>query len=166
VILGPAIHIDSATGEELADVDVSTSSIYKAIAAGKDAEIPDTAFPIYGDVRNVADALFAIVDKKADGRFAICNGLYDFQQLANRAREIAPQYVESIPVGKPNELVSQKGCYTLDASKAERELGIKCESQSSYTRVRIFADFLPDISEDQMIKDVLEQFAAIGAIKA
>jgi hypothetical protein len=50
VIFGPAIHFAKATGEELANSDVSTSSLYNAMASGKDGKIPDTAFPLYGDV--------------------------------------------------------------------------------------------------------------------
>jgi hypothetical protein len=49
VILGPSIHYADAEGIESSDV--STSSLYAALAAGKDAKIPDTAFTAWADVR-------------------------------------------------------------------------------------------------------------------
>jgi hypothetical protein len=49
VILGPSIHYADAKGIESSDV--STSSLYAALAAGKDAKIPDTAFTAWADVR-------------------------------------------------------------------------------------------------------------------
>ena len=49
MILGPSIHYADAKGIESSDV--STSSLYAALAAGKDAKIPDTAFTAWADVR-------------------------------------------------------------------------------------------------------------------
>ncbi|ORX39572.1 hypothetical protein BD324DRAFT_575517 [Kockovaella imperatae] len=148
VILGPAIHC--AEGDDLSKADVSTSMLYSFFAAGKDAKLEPTDFPLWGDVRNVAQALFEIVTKHANGRFAICNGAFAPQALANRARELYPDLAKAgiIPVGEPDNTPSKDGAFKLDGSKAERELGIK------YTTV------------DEMIKDTIEQMKKIGAIKA
>lgn len=78
----------------------------------------------------MASALYTIVADKVDGRFAICNGRFDCQLLANRARELFPELAKAgvIPLGDPKNTPSASGSYLLDGSKAERELGIKCMS--------------------------------------
>ena len=80
-------------------------------------------------VRNVADALYLSIDQKSNGRFALFNDIFDYQSLANRSRELFPDLAKAdkIPVGKPEETPSSKGTFKLDGSKAEKELGLKCE---------------------------------------
>lgn len=48
MILGPSIHYASAEGIDKSDV--STSSLFAALAAGKKAQIPDTSFTAWADV--------------------------------------------------------------------------------------------------------------------
>lgn len=145
VILGPAIHYGpGTTAEDLKNSDVSTTDTFNAIGAGKDGKVPPSPFPIYADVsrdliysptfaksqvRNVADALYLSIDQKSNGRFPLYNDAFDYQSLANRSRELFPDLAKAdqIPLGNPEDTPSTKGTFKLDGSKAEKELGLKCE---------------------------------------
>jgi hypothetical protein len=115
-------------------------------------------------VRDLAHTIYASIDKKATGRYPVCNGVFDYQGLANRAKELYPELdkAEKIPIGNPEDLPSKK-TYTLDASKVEKELGVKCELHSDPT-TRPSAD-QTDIPLEQTLKDIVDQFIALGALK-
>jgi nucleoside-diphosphate-sugar epimerase len=124
VILGPAIHYASAEGIESSDV--STSSLYAALAAGKDSKIPDTAFTAWADVRNVAFALFSAATNGKNGRYGIYDGDFDWELLAKDARKIRPDLDASIPyVAEDKKTPVEQGTYSIDTTKAEKELGFK-----------------------------------------
>jgi len=135
-----------ATNEDLSNADVSTSFFFGAMVTGKDAEIPPTLFPVWADVRDilvfirityepillqvrpVAQALYEIIVRQKNERYALCNGNVDYQILANTARELFPDLAKAgvIPFGKPEEKPSTEETYTIDGSKAERKLGLQC----------------------------------------
>lgn len=58
VILGPAIHYADAQGIDKSDV--STSSLYAALAAGKDASVPDSSFTAWADVSLLSASSFRV----------------------------------------------------------------------------------------------------------
>jgi nucleoside-diphosphate-sugar epimerase len=129
VIFGPASHYGQATADELKKADMSTTLLFNTLVQGKDGQLPDSRIPLWADVRNVAQALYEGPVRHKNERYAICNGQFDYQILANTAGKNFPQLKEHIPLGKPNEPTPlTKGSYALDGSRAERELGIKCAS--------------------------------------
>lgn len=147
MILGPAIHYADAQG--LDKSDVSTSSLYAALAAGKDASIPDTSFTAWADVRNVAFGLYAVNANGKNGRFSIYDGDFDWELLAKEARQYRPDLDASIPnVPKDKQTPVEQGTYTIDTSKAEKELGFK------------------RIPREKMVKDTLAQLETLGAFRA
>lgn len=77
----------------------------------------------------MSQALYEVIVRRKNGRYPLCNGHFDFQELANRARELYPDLAAKgiIPLGDPEDLPSSKGKYTLDGSLATKELGIQCE---------------------------------------
>lgn len=128
MILGPSIHYADAQGIESSDV--STSSLYAALAAGKDAKIPDAAFTAWADVRNVAFGLYAVNVNGKNGRYSIYDGDFDWELLAQDGRRVRPDLDASIPyVAEDKKTPVSGGTYTIDTSKAEQELGFKRESK-------------------------------------
>jgi hypothetical protein len=127
VIFGPVLHYSQATVGELKEAGLSTSLLFNTLVQGKNGQLPGAILRVWADVRNVAQALYEGPVRRKNKRYAICNGQFDYQILANTARKNFPELKEHIPLGKPNEPTPlTKGSYALDGSKAERELGIKC----------------------------------------
>jgi hypothetical protein len=114
---------------------MSTSELFDALAQGKDGKLRDTNFPVWADVRNVAQAMYEGPVRRKNERYAICNGHFDNQILANTARKNFPELDVYIPLGKPDEPTPlTKGSYVADGTKAEQELDIKCKTASCYFR--------------------------------
>lgn len=53
----------------------------------------------------MAQALYEIIVRQKNERYALCNGNVDYQILANTARELFPDLAKAgvIPFGKPEE---------------------------------------------------------------
>ncbi|ORY24071.1 hypothetical protein BCR39DRAFT_547996 [Naematelia encephala] len=152
MIFGPALHYGpKATGEELNKADASTSWLYQSVAGGRDGTLPPSSFPSWTSVESVAEALYKIIEKRSNERYLIYEGPFDYQQFANIARKLYPELDKAgvIPLGNPEDCPSEKGTYTLDTTKAERELGIKF-----------------DHTKEEMIKQVVDQIVALGAASA
>lgn len=61
-----------------------------------------------------------------NGRFSIYDGDFDWELLAREARQYRPDLDASIPnVPKDKQTPVEQGTYTIDTSKAEKELGFK-----------------------------------------
>ena len=128
-IFGPPIHLTPKSGKDLLDADTSTARTWTVLAGGSDAEIPHTAFPVWADVRAVAQGLYEIVSRRKEGRYIICNGTYDFDILNRTAQRLRPDLVKAgvVPQGKmEGDTPISGGCYSLDSAKSQKELGIKC----------------------------------------
>ena len=144
-VIGPPLnYAPPTTSEELTNGNFTTAILWRTLSGGKDSDVPETVYPSYTDVRDLADALFRIVDQKASGRYIVANGPFDFQELADRARELYPDL--PIPVGDPSYHAGQK-TYILDGSKIAKELGLKYSTK------------------DDLIKSSIEQFEKLGAYK-
>jgi len=90
--------------------------------------------------------------------------VFDYQSLSNRSRELFTDLAKAgqIPEGKPEETPSTKGTFRLDGSKAEKELGLKCTLYYSQDAPSLHID----IAKEQMIKETMDQFIALGVVKA
>ena len=130
------------TGDELANADVSTARSWKALAGGTDEQLPHTSFPVWADVRSVAEGLYEVINREENGRFIICNGTYDFEILNRIAQKVRPDLFEAgvIPRGKPNGPTPiSDGCYSLDNTKSKEKLDIKCEYSMCIAGVDLMA---------------------------
>ena len=81
----------------------------------------------------MAEALYEIIIRQSQGRFGLSSGSYDYDILSRIARNQFPELDEKgvIPHGieqGKGVTVSEQGVFGVDASRAEKELGIKCES--------------------------------------
>ena len=99
-------------------------------------------------MRNVAFGLYTVNVKGAQGRYSIYDGDFDWELLAKDARKARPDLDASIPeVAEDKKTPVDQGTYTIDTSKAEKDLGFK------------------NVARETMVKDVLAQFETLGALK-
>ena len=140
MIYGPAIN--HKTRDTLPTGDVSTGLMFATLAAGKEATVPPSVFP-WVDVsrfwqlaafltiqaRDVAEAFFQSVQKQVSGRFIIAGGVTDYDTIAAVAVKLRPdlQAAGKIPSHLTEGNPLSKGCYKIDSTKAQRELGITCK---------------------------------------
>ena len=117
--------------------------LWGTFGSGREGKVPETAFPLYADVRNVADTLYESIAKKSNGRFPLENGPFDFEELADIAESEYPDI--AIPKGTDDH-PGQK-TFRLDGSKAVKELGIKY------------------LTKKQLVTDTVDQFVKLGALK-
>jgi len=146
-IFGPSIHYSSAEG--LDKSDVSTSTLYACLATGKDSKVPETAFSAFADVRSVASAMYLTITKNKSGRFCIYDGNYDHELIAKTGRRQRPDLEKYIPfVAEDKSTPVEQGAYSINTSKADKELGLK-----HYTL-------------EQTIGDTIAEFEKLGSYKA
>lgn len=130
-IFGPPIHLTPKSGKDLQEADTSTARTYEVLAGGSDAEIPHTSFPVWAEAEAVAQGLYEIIARRKNGRYIICNGTFDFDMLNRTAQKLRPDLVKAgvIPRGEMDgDTPISGGCYTMDSTKSQKELGIKCKS--------------------------------------
>lgn len=121
MIFGPPLQ----KVKSLDSLDTATAAIYALLDADK---IPDAGFPVYCDARDVAKAHYEAVVRGASGRFIACGGKFDNQEFVDIIRAERPELASRVPKGIPGKYVYQNpGVFTLDASRAEKELGLQCE---------------------------------------
>ncbi|EIW68976.1 hypothetical protein TREMEDRAFT_62690 [Tremella mesenterica DSM 1558] len=143
-IFGPSYHL--APGENPTEADLTTSFFYAATVAGKDKTVPDTLYTSWVDVRDVAEALCVTISQSKGGRYALCSGSYDLDQVAELVLSLRPDLAHVVPQHKTKDTPLSKGTYTLDSTKATQELGIH---------------FIP---LEKMVEDSVTQFENIGAV--
>lgn len=151
MIFGPAIHHNTTNGKDLANADVSTSLLYQAFIAGKDASLPPTLYTGWADVRAVAQSLYEMITRRANGRYLIYNGNYDYEILNRVAHKLRPDLDKKgyIPRGNPDGPTAMSGgTYDIDATKSVKELGVKYDTL------------------EEMASDTLKQYEAMGIVKA
>ncbi|WVQ72100.1 hypothetical protein IAR50_001645 [Cryptococcus sp. DSM 104548] len=96
------------------------------LASGQDADIMDTGFPYYVDVRDAAEAHYQAAVKHAQGRYILSAGPYDFQEFADKLHTLYPSQAGRFPKGTPGKWMYQDpGIYALSNEKSRKELGIE-----------------------------------------
>ncbi|KAH8551415.1 hypothetical protein BGW37DRAFT_40380 [Umbelopsis sp. PMI_123] len=113
MVFGPcAHHIES-----LDRLNETTKQIWQIIS-GQTSEVPITGFPAFVDVRDVAVAHVAALStpEASNTRYVVASGNYRFEQVTALVQKRYPE--RKLPQGDTTPL----DCYTLDGSKAEKEL--------------------------------------------
>jgi nucleoside-diphosphate-sugar epimerase len=113
MVYGPvAHHVDS-----LDHLNESSAQIWQ-IVNGKNDKIPETVFPGFVDVRDVAVAHVAALtaSSASNSRYLVSSGIYRFEQVTAIVNKKYPD--RKLPEGDTSRL----DCYDIDGSKAEREL--------------------------------------------
>ncbi|KAJ9125380.1 hypothetical protein QFC22_000340 [Naganishia vaughanmartiniae] len=125
MIFGPPIHYVSS----LDALNTSSAAVYALMKpdGSSTKEVPETQFPAYADVRDVATAHYETVARDLEGRYLICNGAYDNQHIVDLIRKEFPEIKARTAEGKPGEYLDDK-VFRLDASKSKKDLGIKYHS--------------------------------------
>ena len=122
------------------------------MVAGKDKEVPPTAFSAFADVslptefcidryiggetwvsadaqvRSVAGALYLALVANKSGRYVLYDGSYDHELIAKIGRRQRPDLDKFIPfIAEDKKTPIDQGAYTIDPTKSEKELGLKRE---------------------------------------
>lgn len=120
MVYGPAAH----AVESLDKLNTSSADIYR-LTNGTESSVPDTSFFAFVDVRDVGEAhLRAYEVPEAGGqRYFVTGGQYTYQQVCDIIREAFPERISKTPKGETGAPIPP--VYKVDASKAEKELGIK-----------------------------------------
>jgi len=118
IVFGPIVHHIS----NLSGLNESNEHLFKVIT-DRDGKVPETAWPAFVDVRDLADAHVLALQKDDAGghRFVIAGGSYTWQQVVDILRDKFPN--KQIPVGTPNAV--PPSTYRFDSAKAEKYLGLK-----------------------------------------
>lgn len=117
-------------------------------------------------VRNVAFGLYSVIVNGKNGRYGIYDGDFDWELLAKDGRKLRPDLDASIPyVAEDKKTPVDQGTYSIDTSKAEKDLGYKRESPPSPILAVVMWLIWTGISRETMVKDVLAQFETLGALK-
>ncbi|CAO1614985.1 unnamed protein product [Sympodiomycopsis kandeliae] len=139
MIYGPFLHTNksSALGESEGTIrDIITNK------SGSD-EIPPPSFPLYADVRDVAETHFQACAQNVQGRFAVCGGPYDNQMVVDFAHKHFPEQAKKykVPTGTPGKYITENDkLVSLDNSKTKKILGIKYPHSAEQTFKDTFAD--------------------------
>ncbi|KAK1921477.1 hypothetical protein DB88DRAFT_443318 [Papiliotrema laurentii] len=125
MFLGPPIHpLASLSGSNL-----STQIAY-SLLAGKDAPVPDTPYPNYVDVRDIARAHYEAVVRKTNGRFNINGGVTSFQEVVDLGRKLLPELDGRLALGTPGKyFYKEVGTYWHDNTKSKEQLGLTYRSK-------------------------------------
>lgn len=105
----------------LKHLGTSAADIY-ALMDGSQAEVPKTMMPSWADVRDVALAHLRAYETDKPGRFLIASGRWSKQAVCDLLREKFPQLKDRVPQGTAGD--DGPECYVVDASKAQKVLGI------------------------------------------
>ncbi|WWC57766.1 uncharacterized protein I303_100301 [Kwoniella dejecticola CBS 10117] len=136
MIFGPPIQ----PLKSLSQGGMSTEVLW-ALAKGKDQPIMPTLFTHYVDVRDAAEAHYQAVVRQAQGRFLTSAETYDYQEIADKAREFYPEQAERFSLGTPGKYAYvDPGTYVVKNDKIKKELGI---------------EFRP---KDETIRDAFDRF--------
>ncbi|WVQ85135.1 hypothetical protein IAT38_007300 [Cryptococcus sp. DSM 104549] len=95
------------------------------LAGGKDTQVMETLYPYYVDVRDAAEAHYQAVIRKAQGRFLLSAGPYDFNEFCDMLRELYPEQAERFATGSHKYMYKDPGVYDLSNEKSKKELGIQ-----------------------------------------
>lgn len=120
MVYGPAI---GALGI-LDKLNTSSADIYR-LTNGSSSDVPETAFYAFVDARDVGEAHLKAyeVPEAAGQRYFTTAGRYTYQQICDIIRSEFPERQSKTPKGETGKALP--AVYGVDASKAERELGVK-----------------------------------------
>jgi nucleoside-diphosphate-sugar epimerase len=120
MVYGPAIH----NVKSLSSLNTSSGDIFRLIN-GSEKDVPTNGFWAFADVRDVALAHVLAYEKDAAAgqRYLISGGSYMYQWIADIIRAKFPELESKTPKG--NTGASLPSVYSVDTSKASKELGIK-----------------------------------------
>jgi nucleoside-diphosphate-sugar epimerase len=113
--------------KSLDDLNTSNAALWKLVTSGKDAQIPVVSVPWEIDVRDVAFAHVAALERqtKSNERYLIAAESFDFQKIADLVHEstkIPSNIKDTTPRGTPGKRLPDH--YQIDSSKAQKELGV------------------------------------------
>lgn len=112
--------------KSLDDVNTSNASVWTFINSGKDAPIPEARGIMEIDVRDVAFAHVAALEKMTDTneRYLIAAGEWTYQKISRIVHEstLIPSSIKDItPISTHDQVLDH---YQIESSKAQRELGV------------------------------------------
>jgi len=104
-------------------LNTSSSDIYR-LFNGTTKEVPDTEFPAFTDVRDLAQAHLLAYNKEeaANQRYIISNSKYVYQEILDVIREKFPELRATTLEGEPGNIPD---LMILDTSKSVKQLGLK-----------------------------------------
>jgi NADPH-dependent methylglyoxal reductase len=117
-IFGPNI----AGIKDLKHLNESTHALWSLIGAEK---IPPTDFAGFADVRDVAKAHLAALEREeAQGERFLVGAHFDYQSAIDELVVLLPEVEEGLPKGVKGAGLKEE-LYVVDGSKAEKVLGLK-----------------------------------------
>ncbi|GAB7334843.1 hypothetical protein MBLNU13_g06751t1 [Cladosporium sp. NU13] len=144
LVLGPIVHyLNSLDGLNTSNQRIRDIMLGKA----KD-EIPPTGTYIWVDVRDLADAHVAAIEKDeaANKRFFITAGYFSNKEIAQIIEKNYPQYKDGLPTAStPGGDYPSEGIYKYNNKRAIEVLGIKFKSL------------------EESVKDTVKSLQAVGA---
>ncbi|WVQ77233.1 hypothetical protein IAR50_006916 [Cryptococcus sp. DSM 104548] len=120
MVTGPAHFLASAE-----DVDTlgDSQKLFLALFAGKDQPLPPQFSATLVDVRDMAEAFYLGVSKRAEGKFIISGPEFTYQQLADKLRTLRPDLEALFPLGEPGNQTPYPS--SIDATKSKEVLGLQ-----------------------------------------
>lgn len=127
MVFGP--FLESALPKSLKELNTSNQLVWDVVSAGEHGDVPPTKAPVWIDVRDLAEALVKALENSSVGgrRLLLAKGVYCNQEIADVARSIVSKQRHRMPIGNPG-LREAETHFAVDASTAERELGMKWRS--------------------------------------
>ncbi|KAL7914671.1 NAD(P)-binding protein [Trichoderma velutinum] len=127
MVFGPTAHALSLSALNTSAWDINR------FLSGELADVPDTAFWGFVDVRDLAKAHVRALEIPEAGneRFFIVSGRYSYQKTADvlhASPRIAKDDKKLIPVGKPGQNYPSPDVYEVDNSKSKKILGLEYRS--------------------------------------
>ncbi|KAF8608331.1 NADPH-dependent methylglyoxal reductase-like protein GRE2 [Ceratobasidium sp. AG-I] len=142
MVYGPVIQ----EVKDMGSLNTSSAAFY-SVFSGQAKELTQPGVWLWVDVRDIAEAHVAAIEKPGAGnqRFLISQGTFNMGQLSDFIWKHYPERAQAkgIPKSTPANGYPQEGNYFPDNSKSKEILGLKY------------------ISFKDMLKDQLEQFVAL-----
>lgn len=144
LVLGPIVHyLNSLDG-----LNTSNQRIRDIILGKAKDEIPPTGTYIWVDVRDLAEAHVAGIEKEeaANKRFFITAGYFSNKEIAQIVEKNFPQYKDGLPTAStPGGDYPEEGVYKYNNKRGVEVLGLKYKSL------------------EESIKDTVKSLQAVGA---
>lgn len=119
-VWGPLAH-----DADINSLNTSSAELYKFVnGTYKGQAIPPTGFPVYVDVRDVADAHLKAFEhtKASNERYFVIAGTMQYPQIAELLHKHFPERADVIPDPKSSPIAPT---YKVDNSKSRKELGLE-----------------------------------------
>lgn len=124
LIVGPPIH--SVTS--LDHLNESLDQVWQILSGKNGDKVPPTGVPQFADVRDVAAAQIASVEKNLNDRFIVYSGPFDNQMIIDLAVEKFPSEYKGTKGKKGDYMTKNSKLFRLDNTKLKNELGIEPRS--------------------------------------